>query len=106
MAKKSNTPFFANISATEDWIFMKFETYTYNRAVDHQKFFNKDLCTYTHARSKNVHVRVNVHIKMCAHVFMPYAHMFFARNFTKIVLIVHYYVMILRLRFHKDPSFC
>ena len=30
----------------------------------------------------------------------------FTQNFTKIVLIVHYYVMTLSLKFHKDPSFC
>ena len=34
----------------------------------------------------------------CAHIF--------SRNFTKIVLIVHYYVMTLSSKFHKDPSFC
>ena len=26
------------------------------------KIFGKDLCTYAHVRSKNVHARVNVHV--------------------------------------------
>ena len=34
----------------------------------------------------------------CVHIF--------TQNFTKIVLIVHCYVMTLILKFHKDPSFC
>ena len=43
----------------------------------------------------------NVHTKIyafCAHIF--------TQNFTKIELIVLYYVMTLILKFHKDPSFC
>ena len=35
--KKKASLNFLNISATEDQIFMKFETYVHNRAVDHQK---------------------------------------------------------------------
>ena len=90
----------------EDRIFMKFETYAYNRVMDHQNLFCKDLCTNTRAWTKNVRVRINVHVKMCAHIFMPRMHMFLQKNFMKIVLLVHYYVTTLSLKFHKDPSFC
>ena len=59
----------------EDRNFMKFETQTNNRVVDYQKNFGKDLCTYARAQSKNVQMRVNMHIKMCANTFMPHVHM-------------------------------
>ena len=39
------------------------------------------------------------------HIYALFAHVF-AQNFTKIVLIVHNYVMTLNLKFHKDPGFC
>ena len=68
----------------EDRIFMKFETYAYDRVIDHQKKFGKDLCTNTHAQSKNVRVRVNVHVKMCAHIFMPRMHMFLHKTLRKL----------------------
>ena len=74
--------------------------------MDHKTNFGKDLCTHACARSKNVRVCVNVHVKMFTHTFMPRAHMFFMKNFTKIVLIVHIYAMTLSLKFHKDPSIC
>ena len=45
--------------------------------------------------SKLVHTHINA---TCAH--------FLTQNLTKIVLIVHYYVMTLSLKFHKDPGFC
>ena len=57
--KKRYFKFFSNISATEDRIFMKFETQAYNREVDHQKKFGKDLCTYARTQRKNVHPRVS-----------------------------------------------
>ena len=60
----------------EDRNFMKFETQTNNRVVDYQKNVGKDLSAFARARSKNVRIRVNVHLKMCAHTFMPILHMF------------------------------
>ena len=42
---------------------------------------------------------------MRTHIFATYAQVF-TQNFTKILLIVHYYVMTLSLKFHKDPGFC
>ena len=57
---------FANVSATEDQISMKFETYVRDRVVMHQEYFGKDLCTYARTRSKNVHTRLSkLHINLC-----------------------------------------
>ena len=67
--------------------------------MTYQKNFGKDLCAFARARSKNVCVRINVHLKMCAHTFLPPVHMFLH------VLVVYYYVMTLSLKFHKDLSF-
>ena len=44
--------------------------------MTYQKKFGKDLCAFARARSENVRVRINVHLKMCAHTFMPRVHMF------------------------------
>ena len=55
----------------------------------------------TRTKRKGVQVCQNVHTHICAwctHVF--------AQNLMKIVLIVHYYVMTLSLKYHKDPNFC
>ena len=56
-------------------------------------------------KQKRAHTRKranqNVHTKIyasCTHVF--------TWNFTKLVLVVHCYVMTLSLKFHKDLSFC
>ena len=39
------TCIYAYISATEDRIFMKFETKAHNRVINHHKNFGKDPCT-------------------------------------------------------------
>ena len=46
---------FANISAMEDRIFMKFETYVHKIELDHQPNFHKYLCKFARARSENAH---------------------------------------------------
>ena len=59
-------------------------------------------------QSKNICVRVNVHIKIYTYTFIlctSCTHVF-TQNSTKIELIVHYYVMTVSLKFHKDPSIC
>ena len=61
---------------------MKFETYAYNRVVDHQKNFGKDLCTYAHTQSKILGVYVNMHLNMCAHMFLLSAQAFGHRYLT------------------------
>ena len=68
----------------EDQIFMKFETYAYNRVVDHQKNVGKDLCTNARARNKNLRVHVKIHDKMFAHIFMPRMHMFLHKTLRKL----------------------
>ena len=45
--------YFANISATEAQIFMKFETYVYKIVFDHQPNFHKDPCKDARARGEN-----------------------------------------------------
>ena len=70
VSKKPDQLYFANISAMEVWIFMKFKTKAHNRVVDQQ---TKDLCT-------NVLVRV----KMCTHTFMPRAHMFLRKTLQQL----------------------
>ena len=63
---------------------MTFETYAYNRVVDHQKKFGKDLCTNAHVRRKNVPMRVNMHVKMCTYIFMPRMHMFLHKTLQQL----------------------
>ena len=65
------------------------------------------MCTW----SENGHTLVSK--RKCAHMVQnELTHIYalgthvFTQNFTKIVLIVHFYVMTLSLKFHKDPSFC
>ena len=72
VANKKTCSNFANIFATEDWIFMKFETYSHDKEGDHQNSFGKDLCKYTRAWSKNVCVNVKTHTLTST----PHAHMF------------------------------
>ena len=88
----------ANVSATVDLIFIKFKAH--KRIVDQQKIW-VILCAHTRAQKA----------KMCAcpskraHTDLCLVRTFFVRIFTKIVLIVHYCVMTLSIKFHKDPSF-
>ena len=55
-----------------------------------QKCAHACQCAY-----QNVHKHIYA---LCAHVI--------TWNFTKLVLVVHYYAMTLSLKFHKDRSFC
>ena len=85
---------FANISATKAPIFMKFDTEVHQMIENYHKNFRKD--PYTHARTWGVNVRAHVY-ESCAHVY--------ARIFTKNHLIILYYMMNKRIKFHKDRSF-
>ena len=62
-----------------------------------------------HIRARTKKKRARARKRPCltvrTHIYASCAHVF-TRNFTKTVLIVHYYVMTLSLKFHKDPSFC
>ena len=62
-----------------------------------------------HKRARTKQKRASARQRAChnvrTHIYASYAHVF-TQNFTKIVLIVHYYVMTLSLKFHKDPSLC
>ena len=64
--QKKATLNFANISATEDWICLKFETWTHKWVMDHHKNVGKDPCTYMRTQCKNVHActskRANLHL--------------------------------------------
>ena len=64
--------------------------------MEHQINFGED---YTKRK------RAGPHYNVCTHIYALCTHAF-TQNFTKIVLIVHYYDMTLSLKFHKDPSFC
>ena len=62
----------------------------------HKRVRMKQKCVHAcQCACQNVRTQIYA---LCAHIF--------TQNFTKIVLIVHYYVMTLILKFHKDPSFC
>ena len=56
-------------------------------------------------KQKRAHARQRARQNVGTHIYASYAHVF-TQNFMKIVLIVHFHVMTLRLKFHKDPSFC
>ena len=60
------------------------------RARTKQKRAHACQCAYQNVR-KDIYAS-------CAHVI--------SWNFTKLVLVVHYYAMTLSLKFHKDLSFC
>ena len=57
-------------------------------------------CTHRHW-SENMCARIK---NMLRQIYASCAHVF-AQNFKKIVLIVHYFVLTLSLKFHKDSSF-
>ena len=61
-----------------------------------------------HIRARTKQKRARARKRPCltvrTHIYALCAHVF-TRNFTKTVLIVHYYVMTLSLKFHKDLSF-
>ena len=95
---------FANISATEAQIFMKFETYLHKVVKNHQIIFRKNPCTHTRTRDVNVRVRVSSRRNARAYTYASCA-CIFARIFTTNYLMILYYLMKINLKFHKDLSF-
>ena len=95
---------FANISATKAPIFMKFETEIQKIVMNYQIKNRKDPCTYTGTRGVNVPARVLTRRNARAHVYASCARVC-ARIYTKIFVVVLYYLMNLRFKFHKDRSF-
>ena len=95
---------FANISATKAPIFMKLEIYINNIVKNHQQIFRKDPCTHVCTRGKNVRAHVSSRQNARAHVFASCARVC-ARIFTKICLVVLYYLKNLSVKFYKDWSF-
>ena len=56
-------------------------------------------------KQKRAHVCQCAHQNVRKHIYASCAHVI-TWNFTKLVLVVHYYAMTLSLKFHKDLSFC
>ena len=78
--KKKHHSIFANISTKEDWIFIKFKTLAQDRQEDHQRNFDKDLCTYARIFSKNI----RAFNKTSTHAFMLCVHMFLHKTIQKL----------------------
>ena len=95
---------FANISATKASIFMKLKTFIHEIVKNCQINFRKDPCIYTRTRGVNVRARVLSRRNARAHVYASCARVC-ARIFPKIFVVVLYYLMNLRFKFHKDRSF-
>ena len=62
---------FANVSATEALIFMKFETYIHKTIKKHQMIFRNDPCTDARTQGRNMRTRVSLWQKAGTHTFMP-----------------------------------
>ena len=95
---------FANISATEAQIFMKFETYLHKIVKNPQIIFRKDPCRHARTRYVNVRARVLSRRKTRADTYASCARIC-ARIFTKNHLMILYYLMKISLKFHNDLSF-
>ena len=95
---------FANISATEAQIFMKFETYLHKIVKNPQIIFRKDPCRHARTRDVNVRARVLSRRKTRADTYASCARIC-ARIFTKNHLMILYYLMKISLKFHNDLSF-
>ena len=95
---------FANISATEAQIFMKFETYLYKIVKNPQIIFRKDPCRHARTRDVNVRARVLSRRKTRADTYASCARIC-ARILMKNHLMILYYLMNISLKFHKDLSF-
>ena len=95
---------FANISATEAQIFMKFETYLHKVVKNHQIIFRKDPCKDARTRGVSVCAGVLSRQNARAHIYASCVRVC-ARIFTKNLLIIFYYLMNISLKFYKDPSF-
>ena len=56
-------------------------------------------------KQKRAHACQCAYQNVRKHIYASCAHVI-TWNFTKLVLVVHYYAMTLSLKFHKDLSFC
>ena len=95
---------FANISATEAQIFMKFEIYLHKVVKNHQIICRKDPCKDARTRGVSVCARVSSRRNAHAHVYVSCPRVC-ARIFTKNYLMILYNLMKISLKFHKDRSF-
>ena len=73
--------YFANISATNNWIFMKFENYAQMIVMNFHNNFSEDLCTHTHVRGKNVRSHIVSHVR----AFTPRACVCVPRYLSKFI---------------------
>ena len=94
---------FANISATEDQIFKKFETCIYKIVSNDHMIFHKDPCTDARTRGVSVCMRVSSRQNARSYVYVSCSRIS-ARIFTKNNLMILYYLMNISLKFHKDLS--
>ena len=84
---------------------MKFET-KFNKIVkNYHKNFRKDSCTHARTRGVNMPARVLTRRNARAHIYASCACVC-ARIFTKIFVVVLYYLINLSFKFQKDWSFC
>ena len=95
---------FANISATEAQIFMKFETYLHKIVKNPQIIFRKDPCRHARTRDVNVRARVLSRRKTRADTYASCARIC-ARIFTKNHLMILYYLMKISLKYPIALSF-
>ena len=95
---------FANISATEAQIFMKYESHIHKIVKNPQIIFRKDPCRHARTRDVNVRARVLSRRKTRADTYASCARIC-ARIFTKNHLMILYYLMKISLKFHNDLSF-
>ena len=73
--------------------------------MNYQQKNRKDLCTQTRTRGVNVRARVSSRQNARTHVYASCARVY-TRIFTIFLLVVHYYLLNLSFKFHKDRSFC
>ena len=95
---------FANISATKDPIFMKFETYIHKTVKIYHKIFCKDPCTHVRTRGVSACTRVLSRRNALAYVYVSCARVY-AQIFTKSLVINLHCLTKISLKFHKDWSF-
>ena len=95
---------FANISATNAPIFMKFETYVHKVVKNYQQIFHKNPCIHARTRGVNVRARIWSRQNARAHIYASCERVY-ARIFAKNNLIILYYLINKSLKFHKDRSF-
>ena len=79
---------------------MKFETSIHKIVKNHQQIFCKDPCTHARTRGTNMRARISSRQNARAHVYASCVRVY-ARIFTKINLIILYYVMNKSVNFHN-----